>query len=141
MGKFTCTFFLFYWYLILNIIMCELTNWRNLSSRSRPKCFIQPVFFYGLYHILNFECSFCNFELSHFFSKLKNRRSGNSRQNSPIKWWSNKFVLTIFIFPEHENIHCANFSNIIVKKPQNLITPMLFNTFSARFNSWSIIST
>ena len=39
-----------------------------------------------------------------FLHKFNNTVTGNSRENGSVEWSSDQFILTLFIFPEDEEV-------------------------------------
>ena len=101
---------------------------------------MKAIFFDCFDDFLYLEWSLAHLELSELAHHLKDRTACDARQNRSIERRRKKFVLTILIFPEDKKIHGANFSDIIVQKPQSLITAMQFLTRATDFQSGSIVS-
>jgi hypothetical protein len=79
-------------------------------------------------------------EFTDFPHELDNRVTGNSGQDCSIKGRSNQLVIALFILPEDEEVHSAHLSDVVMDKPESLITAMIFTTNAAGLERRRVIT-
>lgn len=73
------------------------------------------------------ERAFGDLEISPLTSQRQDRVSGDAWQDEPVQGRGLQLLLSVLVYHEHENVHCAGFGDLVIVsvEPQRLLQPQL----------------